>query len=181
MNVDLAGFQICLSIITRYGKQYLIYGIEATWTSHGLELIWVLAVVISKVHVYEINIYKPPINYIIKRASKSNSPKISFGRIISFKRHWRTYDYHDKNYTVELHIYPVRSCSPSLTHKIKFYFGCQPDEPLASLVTTNRIINVYVFLVVIMLLMYSVLHCLYSVGNKTTTTITTTTTTTTWQ
>ena len=44
--------------------------------------------------------------------------------------------------------------------------ACQPDEPLVSLVTTNRIINVYGFLVVIMLLMYSVLHCLHSVGNK---------------
>ena len=43
---------------------------------------------------------------------------------------------------------------------------CQPNEPLASLVTTNRIINVYGFIVVIMLLMYSVLHCMYSVGNK---------------
>ena len=48
--------------------------------------------------------------------------------------------------------------------------GCQPDEPLASLVTTNRIINVYGFLVVIMVLVYSVLHYLYSVGNKITTT-----------
>ena len=64
-------------------------GIEAAWTSHGLELIWVLADVISKVHVYGINIYKPPINYYIKRASTSNSPKLSFGPIISFKRHWR--------------------------------------------------------------------------------------------
>ena len=51
--------------------------------------------------------------------------------------------------------------------------GCQPDEPLVSLVTTNRIINVYGFLVVIMLLMYSVYHCLYCVGNRITTTITT--------
>ena len=40
------------------------------------------------------------------------------------------------------------------------------DGPLDSLVTTNRMINVYGFLVVTMLLMYSVLHCLYSVGNK---------------
>ena len=39
----------------------------------------------------------------------------------------------------------------------------QPDEPLASLVTTNSIINVYGFIVVEMLLMYSVLHCLYYV------------------
>ena len=53
-------------------------------------------------------------------------------------------------------------CSPSI--------GCQSDEPLVSLVTTNRIINVYGFIIVIMLLMYSVLHCLYSVGNKITAT-----------
>ena len=51
-------------------------------------------------------------------------------------------------------------------------FGCQPDEPLASLVTTNRIINVYRFLAVIMLLVYAVLHCLYSVRNKITTSTT---------
>ena len=44
--------------------------------------------------------------------------------------------------------------------------GCQLDEPLASLVTTNRIINVYGCLVVIMLFTDSVLHFLYSVGNK---------------
>ena len=48
--------------------------------------------------------------------------------------------------------------------------GCQPDEPVASLVTINRIINVYGVLVVIMLLMYSVLHYLYSVGNQITNT-----------
>ena len=36
-----------------------------------------------------------------------------------------------------------------------------------SLLTTNKIINVYGFLVVIMLFMYAVFHCLYSVGNKT--------------
>ena len=50
------------------------------------------------------------------------------------------------------------------------HFGRQPDEPLAYLVTTNRIINAYGFLVVMMLLMYSVLHCLYSVGTQITTT-----------
>ena len=50
------------------------------------------------------------------------------------------------------------------------HIDCQPDEPLASLVTTNRIINVYGFLAVIMLLMYSFLHCLYTAGNKITTT-----------
>ena len=49
--------------------------------------------------------------------------------------------------------------------------GCQPDEPLDSLATTNRIINVYGFLVVVMLLMYFVFQCLYSVENKITTTI----------
>ena len=37
--------------------------------------------------------------------------------------------------------------------KHDYTLGCQPDEPLASLVTTNRIINaIYGFLVVIMLL-----------------------------
>ena len=65
MNEELAEFQICMSIIIRYGKQDLMYGIEAAWTSQGLERIWVLAFVISKVHVYGINIYKPPINYYI--------------------------------------------------------------------------------------------------------------------
>ena len=52
MNVDLAECQICLSIIIRSGQQDLIYRIEAAWTCHGLELIWILAVVILKVHVY---------------------------------------------------------------------------------------------------------------------------------
>ena len=51
-------------------------------------------------------------------------------------------------------------CSPA------HFISCQPDETLVSLVITNRIINVCGFIVVIMLLMYSVLHCLYSVGNK---------------
>ena len=44
-------------------------------------------------------------------------------------------------------------------------FGCQPDEHLASLMTTNRIISVYCFLGVILFLMYVDLHCLYSIGN----------------
>ena len=53
-----------------------------------------------------------------------------------------------------------------ITHsKIKFSSCCQPDEPLASLVTTNRIINVYGFLVV-MLLMYSVLIVCILLGKK---------------
>ena len=46
---------------------------------------------------------------------------------------------------------------------VPYSFGCQRDEPLVSLVTTNRIINVSGFLVVVMLLIYAVLHCLYSV------------------
>ena len=48
--------------------------------------------------------------------------------------------------------------------------GCQPDEPLASLVTMHQQDQSSMFMVVVMLLMYSVLHCLYSVGNKITTT-----------
>ena len=47
--------------------------------------------------------------------------------------------------------------------------GCQPDEPQPSLVTINRSTNVYGFLV-ILLSMYNVIDCLYSVGNKITTT-----------
>ena len=47
-----------------------------------------------------------------------------------------------------------------------YHFGCQHDEPLASLVTTNRVINVYGFLVDILLPLYAVLLCLYYVGNK---------------
>ena len=50
--------------------------------------------------------------------------------------------------------------------------SCQPDESLASLLTSNRIINIYGFLIVIMLFMYCVLHRLYYVGNKITTTTT---------
>ena len=56
-------------------------------------------------------------------------------------------------------------------------FGCQPGELLASLVTTFRITNVHGSLVVTMLLIYSVLHYLYSIGNKITTITATTTTT----
>ena len=50
--------------------------------------------------------------------------------------------------------------------RIRFAFSCLTDEPLAPLVTTNRIMNVYGFQVVIMLLMYAVHLCLYSLGNK---------------
>ena len=47
-NVDLVEFQKCLSIIIRFVKQVLTYGIKAAWISHGLGLIWVLADAISK-------------------------------------------------------------------------------------------------------------------------------------
>ena len=43
--------------------------------------------------------------------------------------------------------------------------GCQPDEPQASLATTNRCNHVCVVLVFVLLFMYAVLHCLYAVGN----------------
>ena len=56
MSVDLAEFQMCLLIIVRHGKHDLIYGIEATWISHGIGLIGVLAIVISREHDYGINI-----------------------------------------------------------------------------------------------------------------------------
>ena len=45
-------------------------------------------------------------------------------------------------------LWPVRSCSPNPTHKYNHSVGYQPDEPPASLVTINRIINMYGFLVV---------------------------------
>ena len=75
----------------------------------------------------------------------------------------------------ETTIFPQQHCTwnRNIGHAFKHRIsvdGCQPDEPLSSLVTTNRIINVYVFIVVMVLLMYSVLRCLYSVGNKITTT-----------
>ena len=57
----------------------------------------------------------------------------------------------------------VRRCLSWFTSRM---IGCQPDEPLVSLMATTRIINVYGFLVVIMLLMFSVIHFLYSVGKK---------------
>ena len=65
----------------------------------------------------------------------------------------------------------MRSCSPTPTYKQPLY-GCQPDEPQASLATTNRCNHVYVVLFFILLFMYAVIHCLYSVGNKITTTTT---------
>ena len=95
MNVDHAEFQTRLLIITRYGKQDLIYEIEAALISYALEQTWVLTIVISKTHDYGINIYKEPINHFMKRASTSNSPKVSFGILSSFKRHRCIYNYHD--------------------------------------------------------------------------------------
>ena len=74
-----------------------------------------------------------------------------------------------ENYVVYLHVYHVRSCSPTPTYKQPLY-GCQPDEPQASLATTNRCNHVYVVLFFILLFMYAVINCLYSVGNKITTT-----------
>ena len=58
------------------------------------------------------------------------------------------------------------------TEPLILFIGCQSDDPLASLVTTNRIINVYGFLVVVMLPIYSVLIVLYFVGVKITATTT---------
>ena len=74
-----------------------------------------------------------------------------------------------ENYVVYLHVYHVRFCSPTPTYKQPLY-GCHPDEPQASLATTNRCNHVYVILFFILLFMYAVIHCLYSVGNQITTT-----------
>ena len=38
-------------------------------------------------------------------------------------------------------------------------YGCQPDEPQASLATDNRCNHVYVVLFFILLFMYAVIHC----------------------
>ena len=58
-------------MIIRFGKQDLTYGIEAAWISHGLGLIWVLADVIAKVHVYGTTIYRQPANcYTFHKAFK---------------------------------------------------------------------------------------------------------------
>ena len=76
-----------------------------------------------------------------------------------------------QNYVVYLHVNHVRSCSPTPTYKQPLY-GCQPDEPQASLTNTNRCNHVYVVLFIILLFMYAVIHCLYFVGNKLTTSTT---------
>ena len=65
--------------------------------------------------------------------------------------------------------------APLLPHTKKHY-GYQPDEPNASLATTNRCNQVYVVLVFVLLFMYAVQLCLYSIGNEITTTTTITTT-----
>ena len=103
---------------------------------------------------------------------KYNWFKITFvSHIFDSKLHQSEF-YVYENYVVYLHVYHVRSCSPTPTYKQPLY-GCQPDEPQASLATTNRCNHVYVVLFFILLFMYAVIHCLYSVGNKITTTTTT--------
>ena len=96
------------------------------------------------------------------------------GHIFDSKLHQSQF-YVYENYVVYLHVYHVRSCSPTPTYKQPLY-GCQPDEPQASLATINICNHVYVVLFFILLFMYAVIHYLYSVGNKITTTTTTTTT-----
>ena len=78
---------------------------------------------------------------------------------------YQTEFYVYENYVVYLRVYHVRSCSPTPTYKHPLG-GCQPDEPQASLATTNRCNHVYVVLFFILLFMYAVIHCFYSVGNK---------------
>ena len=73
------------------------------------------------------------------------------------------------NYVVNLHVYDMRSRSPTPTYKQPLY-GCQPDEPPASLATSNKRNHIYVVVVCVLLFMYAVLHCLYSDGNIITTT-----------
>ena len=166
MNVDLAEFLICLSTIVRYGKQDFnlrnqrSLGIPWARTDIGLSRCDVK----GKVHVYGINIYKQPINYCTKRASTSNSPKLSFRTIIYFKRHWCIHNHHHyplnvpdlmwrivEYYIVSTSYLPCEVRLPKSHPNLSF--DCQSDESLASLATTSRIINVYGFLVVIMLLM----------------------------
>ena len=60
-------------------------------------------------------------------------------------------------------------CEVLLPDSNNHSFGCQPDEPQASLATNNSSVNVYYVLVFVLLFMYAVPHCLYSVGNKVTT------------
>ena len=74
-----------------------------------------------------------------------------------------------ENYVVYLH---VRSCSP-YSHLQTITIWLPGRWAQASLATTNRCNHVYVVLFFILLFMYAVIHCLYSVGNKITTTTTT--------
>ena len=71
-------------------------------------------------------------------------------------------------YVVYLH---VRSCSP-YSHLQTITIWLPARWAQASLATTNRCNHVYVVLFFILLFMYAVIHCLYSVGNKITTTTT---------
>ena len=77
-------FQIYLSVIIGFGRQDWTYVIETAWISHGLRLIWVLAVMISEEHDYDIIIYRQPISHYVKNASVGNSPKFLFASISSF-------------------------------------------------------------------------------------------------
>ena len=70
----------------------------------------------------------------------------------------------------------MRGPAPNYKQPLYHVYGCQPDEPQASLATTNRCNHVYLVLLFVLSFMYAVLHYLYSVGNKITTTTTTTTT-----
>ena len=73
-----------------------------------------------------------------------------------------------ENYVVYLHVYHVRSCSP-YSHLQTITIWLPARWAQASLATTNRCNHVYVVLFFILLFMYAVIHCLYSVGNKITT------------
>ena len=157
-NVDLVEFQKYLSIIIRFGKQDLTYGIEAAWISHGLGLIWVLADVISKVHVYGTTIYRQPAIFYIKRASISNFLNFLLTSTINLKLHlWvisLTLNCTKLNlmYLRIMSFIYMFTCDvppPTPTYKQPLY-GCQPDEPQASLATTNRCSHVYVVLFIIL-------------------------------
>ena len=144
-----------MSIVIRFGKQDLTYGLEAAWISHGLGLIWFLVDVISKVHDYGTTIYRQPVNNYIKRASIRNFLNFLLASTINLQLHLWDYNhtfnslmhktefYVYGNYVVYLHVYHVRSCYPTPAYKQPLY-GCQPDEPQASLATTNRYNHVYI-------------------------------------
>ena len=64
--------------------------------------------------------------------------------------------------SIFMFVFVCMRCVDKLAHAWFTYrcFGCSPDEPLASLVTTSRIINIYVFPVVSKLIIYSVFLCI---------------------